>query len=654
MKRFLFSSTIILFSLTAFADVRLPKIFGDNMVLQRDHPIVIWGWSNPKEKITVLLNKQSKTVTAGKDGKWKLSLNPESAGGPYVFVVKGKNTVTLNNVLIGEVWVCSGQSNMEWTVRNSQGAEAEIPKGNFPTIRHIKIPNSMSAEPLTDIKESGWKTCDPQTVGDFTAVGYYFARELAQETNVPVGLINTSWGGTHIETWTSRDAFENSEEFRSMIASMPRLNLDSIAKKKTESTVKRIEALQGPLSKSKAIASEWKSAEFNDSSWPEMNVPGLWENQALGDFDGTVWLRKTFSVSEKNAGKEAVIHLAMIDDADETFLNGVLIGSGKNYNEKRIYTIPSGTLRSGKNVIAVMVNDTGGGGGIHGESADMKVSIANEAQSLAGVWVYQVESLVQNTSGVGPNSYPTLLYNAMINPLLPYTIRGALWYQGESNAGRAFEYRKAFPLMISDWRKKWGQGDFPFYFVQLATFNASGGNSKKGSTWAELREAQAMTLALPNTGMAVTTDIGNPLDIHPRNKRDVGKRLAALALSDIYGKDTISRGPTFQSLEKEGNKIILTFKNIGTGLSARDKYGYLKGFEIAGDDRQFYYARAHIEGDKIVVNHDSVNEPVAVRFGWSDDASDNNLFNEEGFPAPPFRTDEWEGITENSKFHIGQ
>jgi sialate O-acetylesterase len=543
---------------------------------------------------------------------------------------------------------------MEWPVRSSNNAATEIAQGNFPTIRHIKIPNTVASAPQQDIKSGEWKICSPETVGDFTAVGYFFARELTRELNVPVGLINTTWGGTHVETWTSREAFENSDEFKTMIASMPKLNLDSLAKVKTASNLKRIESLQGAMNESGAVINSRKETSFDDSRWKKMNVPELWESQELGDFDGVVWFRKTINLPATEASKEGWVSLSMIDDSDETFINGVPVGKTiQKYNEQRNYKIPPGILKEGKNVIAVRVEDTGGGGGIYG-AGDFKISAGNFTLPLAGEWSYRVESLLQNPgAGVGPNSYPTLLFNAMLNPLIPYTIKGALWYQGESNAGRAYQYRKAFPLMINDWRKRWGQGEFPFYFVQLASFDAGQGTSKTGSNWAELREAQTLTLSLPNTGMAVTTDIGEPHDIHPRNKQDVGKRLAAVALNKTYGKSRVDSGPAFQSIEVKGDRIVVTFTNIGGGLQVKDRYGYLKGFEIAGADKQFYYAKASVEGNKVVVYHDQVQAPVAVRFGWADEASGANLFNAEGFPAIPFRSDTWKGITEDGKFTIG-
>jgi sialate O-acetylesterase len=363
-----------------------------------------------------------------------------------------------------------------------------------------------------------------------------------------------------------------------------------------------------------------------------------------------MWLRKTFSLSAAEAGKSAELHLAMIDDSDETYVNGVKVGGlTAQYNTPRIYAIKEGLLKAGKNVIAVRVTDTGGGGGIYGQPENVKFTIGDRTELLTGTWKLRVENMA-SSGAIGPNDFPTLLFNAMLNPLIPYTIQGAIWYQGESNAGRAFQYRKAFPLMITDWRKHWALGDFPFYFVQLASFNAGNGNGNAGSAWAELREAQAKTLSLPRTGMAVTTDIGEANDIHPRNKQDVGYRLAAVALKDAYGMNLVSRGPTFDLLTVRNAEAVITFKNTGSGLMTPDKYGYLRGFEIAGSDQKFFPARAFIKDGQVVVSSDAVANPVAVRYNWMDDALESNLFNREGFPAEPFRTDEWKGVTEGAKF----
>lgn len=653
MRKITLLLALIVINTIGHANVRLPKIFGDSMVLQRDKPIPVWGWAASGETVTVQFHNQKKTTRAGRDGKWLLTLNPEVAGGPYTLTVKGKNITTLNDVLVGDVWICSGQSNMEFQVSSVNNAAQEIASAAYPQIRHFKVGNSVAQTPEEDlVHESSWKPATPENAGAFTAVGYFFARELYKQLGVPVGLLNTTWGGTDVETWTSREAFESNAEFKNMIAGVRTLNLDSMAKERGRAAQALIQKLLGSLPDA-ATAATWKNAAVADADWPRMTLPKLWESDQLPDVDGVVWFRKTIEIAPENADKQATLYLAMIDDNDETYVNGTKVGSTKNYNAKRVYVIPAGVLKAGKNMIAVRVEDTGGGGGIYGEADDLKIVTGSNTQSLAGDWAFQVEAVSGSGNSINPNALPTLLYNAMVHPLIPFAIKGVIWYQGEANASRAYQYRTAFPLMINDWRKRWGY-DFPFYFVQLASFNAGGGNSQQGSTWAELREAQTMTLKLPHTGMAVTTDVGESNDIHPKNKQDVGLRLAAVALHDAYGKNNVFSGPVYQAMNVDGTKVLLSFTNTGTGLMAKDKYGYLKGFEVAGADQQFHYAKAFVQGDGVVVYADSVTAPVAVRYAWADDAGDANLYNKEGFPAVPFRTDTWKGSTEAARYRDAQ
>jgi len=637
----------------SIAQIRVPKIFGDNMVLQRNKPINVWGWASPKEKITVKFHGQSKQATTAKDGRWKVALDQEIAGGPHDLTISGKtNSVNFKNVLVGEVWICSGQSNMEWSVAASDNAKDAIATANNSTIRHIKIPNTVSSTPMDDIKSGEWEVCSPETAGDFTAVGYFFAEKISKELHVPVGLINTSWGGTHSETWTSREAFESSDEFKNMIAKMTSVDINAIIKERSEKVTTKIKAIQGHYPPTPQELSTWASSDLDDTQWATMNVPGIWEDQSWPDLDGTVWFRRSFDLPAADAGKDATLWVGMIDDADETYINGVKVGTDSGWDKLREYPVKNGILKEGKNIVAVKVMDYGYGGGIHDDASMVHLLIGSHNVPLDGPWKYHIES-VDGISAVGPNDYPTLLYNAMVNPLIPYTIEGALWYQGEANAGRAYEYRTAFPLMITDWRKHWGQGDFPFYFVQLASWKADDGNSEKGSSWAELREAQSYTRKLPNTGMAVTTDIGNYEDIHPRNKVDVGLRLAALALANTYGKQNVSNGPRGEKLVREGDKTFVTFHNIAGGLMVKDKYGYIRGFEVAGADGKFFPAQAFIEGDRVLLKSDQVKDPVIVHYGWADYAGECNLYNKEGFPAEPFRigdTDKF--ITKNAKFTL--
>ncbi|GAB4026477.1 sialate O-acetylesterase [Spirosoma koreense] len=630
---------------TVWAEVRLPNVFGMHMVLQRRKLVPVWGWADANEKVTITLNGQTRTVKAAKDGKWRLNLDPMEAGGPYRLLVKGKsNAVTFDDVLVGEVWICSGQSNMEWPLSAAANGKEEIKTANYPKLRQLLVKKDISLTPKDNL-EGTWSVCSPETAPAFTAVGYFFAKQLQQELNVPIGLINTSWGGTHSETWTSREAMNRNDELRPVAGKLPASYEEVIRSGK-----ERIDALlreqQGGLP---ATAEEqtWASAGANDSQWRSMNMPGDWEWSGLPTFDGSVWFRKDITLPENSKLSKAVLHIGSVDDRDSTFVNGQLIGSRKG-GGAREYAVPEGLLKPGRNVIAIRVTDTGGSGGLMGRPDQLHLTTDNIDIPLSGAWKYRVASVFASSYKPGPNTYGTQLFNAMLNPLIPYAIQGAIWYQGESNAGRAYQYRKTFPLMIEDWRQHWGY-DFPFLFVQLASFNAANGDSRHGSTWAELREAQTMTLQLPNTGMAVTSDIGERSDIHPKNKEDVGKRLAAEAMRVAYQKKGVSTGPQFDKLTVDGSRAVLTFRN-GNGLWAKDKYGYLRGFELAGDDQKFYYAKADIQGNTVVVHADSVAKPVAVRYGWADDNGDANLYNQEQFPAVPFRTDTWKGITEAAKF----
>jgi len=640
---------------TAYADVRLPRIFSNHMVFQRNKPIVLWGWAKPGENIGATIGEVSSArvyAKADKKGNWSLQLPAMPAGGPYKLYVTGKDgTIVLEDVLIGEVWVCSGQSNMEWVVKNVTNATKEIGAANNPMIRHFKVPLRTALEPKTDIEAGEWQVASSATVGDFTAVGYFFAQELYAKLKVPIGLINTSWGGTMVETWISGPTFFGDPLFADQKSKLP-ANFDAVIQAQKDKQDAILKSVQGSLPTATEIAG-FSAARANDQGWKTMNLPSLWESQGLPDVDGAVWFRRDFQLPADMNLANAKLLLGPIDDADSTWVNGVFVGSITSYNQPRAYAIPANVLRAGPNTIAVKVTDTGGGGGIYGENDGLKITIGNFSQPLAGPWKYRIEKLLNASESVGPNSYPTLLYNAMINPIINYRVAGAIWYQGESNAVRAVEYAHSFPLMITDWRKAW-KDDLPFYFVQLANWEAGGGtNQNGGSDWAELRDAQTKTLALPNTGMAVILDIGESKDIHPRNKQDVGKRLAAQALDKQFHVPGVSGGPVFDHSEARGKQVVLHFKQTGSGLMTKNRYGYVNAFEVAGADQKFHYARAWIEGnDKVVVECDDVADPKSVRYAWADDPNDVNLHNKEGFPAQPFRTDDWPMKTAKEHYTI--
>ncbi len=637
---------ILLFSHIALAQVILPPFFNCNMVLQQGIPIPVWGWASPGEKVSVTFNNKTVTAKAGKDGKWKVSLSPMNYGGPYSMVIKGKNLRTIENILIGEVWVCSGQSNMEFNLSSAINGEAEIAASNYPEIRLFTVKKRIAQTPQENLEEGEWWDCSPISTPHFSAVAYFFGRELYQKLKVPIGLINTSWGGTVAETWTSPETIANNPDFAPMLENLKKVDLKEYGKSVEKEIRDRLGEYATSDQGTKNNQPVWAAPELDDQSWKTMPLPGYIEKNGLQGVDGIIWFRKTVEIDASQAGKAAKLELSKINDSDVTYVNGVKVGATDQKAEaKRSYVIPDGVLKVGKNNITVRVEDVGGSGGLYGSPNEMKIVTDTKNIPLAGDWKYKIGVVVVNTT-LGPNTYPTLLYNGMINPLVPYGIKGAIWYQGEGNAGRAFQYRRVFSDMIKDWRTKWNQGDFPFLFVQLANFMPADSLPVE-STWAELREAQSMTLSLPKTGMASAIDVGDALDIHPKDKQTVGKRLAISALNVAYHQDIENRGPVYNQMKVNGNKVEITFDHVGKGLNAKDKYGYVKGFTVAGANHKFYWASATITGARtVVISSPNVSDPVAVRYGWANNPDDANLYNSETLPADPFRTDKWKGITE--------
>jgi sialate O-acetylesterase len=647
---------------SASADVKLPAVISDNMVLQRGGKVPIWGWADPGEEVMVSVSWHSMrwAVTADKNGEWMFKMSPPATGGPYEMTFSGKTTVKIENILVGEVWVCSGQSNMQWSVQQAANAEQEMAAADYPNIRLFTVERTVAPEPQSDCV-GDWKPCSPETIPGFSAVAYFFGRELHKELGVPIGLIHTSWGGTPAEAWTSAKTLKMLADFRERVEQLEQAqaNREQLQAKYEQQMRQWQEKINSAGPCAAAEGQGCMDIDFNDSDWQTMELPRLWEQAGLADFDGLVWFRKEVEVPESWAEQELILELGPIDDMDVTWVNAVRVGGIEtpgHWRTNRKYTVDSKIVRPGRNVITVRVLDTGGGGGICGEAQQLQLKPAGQtdepALSLAGQWRYKegldIKSIPpQPESPLQINSHtPSALYNAMIAPLLPYRIQGAIWYQGESNAGRAYQYRRLFPTMITNWRQDWGQGDFPFVFVQLANFMATE-PEPTDSEWAELREAQLMTLALPNTGMAVTIDIGEANDIHPKNKQDVGKRLALWALAKTYGREVVYSGPIYESMNVEGDKIVLHFDHVGGGLVAGGAEP-LKGFAVVGQDHRFVWAEAEIEGETVVVSSDEVSEPVAVRYAWADNPV-CNLYNQEGLPASPFRTDDWPGITSDKK-----
>ncbi len=630
------------------AEVRLPKIFSSNMVVQQGIEIPVWGKAENGERITVTFNNKTVKTKAGNDGKWHVKLPAQEYGGPYTLTIKGNNTIRFDNVLVGEVWICSGQSNMEFKVAQSKNAEEEIATANYPEIRLFQVPHSVAQFPEDDLSGGEWMECSPETVAEFSAVGYFFGRDIHNKLDVPVGLIHSSWGGTVAETWISPETIRNDPDFREQLIELQQMDLKGYRQAKIEQ-IRKILGGEIPTEDQSTENGKpvWSALDYNDSNWKEIKTPMYWENQGYVDIDGIGWYRREIKLNEAQTNANITLHLGKIDDSDITFINGIEIGKTENqYDKERVYTIDKKYLNPGKNMIVVRVNDTGGNGGIWGDPKDQFLAIGNEKVDISGDWKFKISKASVGAINVGPNSYPTLLYNAMINPLVPYGIKGAIWYQGESNAGRAKQYQRIFPSLITDWRNQWNQGDFPFLFVSLANFMKAPEQPGE-STWAELREAQTKTLSLPKTGMALAIDIGEADDIHPKNKQDVGKRLALDALKIAYGKNVVNSGPVYKSVEFKNGKAFVSFTEIGSGLQVKDKYGYLKGFAVAGPDKKFRWAKAELVGENTVaIFAEGVENPVAVRYGWADNPDDVNLYNREGLPANPFRTDTWPGITQ--------
>jgi sialate O-acetylesterase len=623
----------------------LNPLFQNNAVLQCDARVPVWGAARDGEKITVTFAGQ-KISTVATNGAWKVWLNPMKASAtPRTLTMSGDTTWEITNVLVGEVWVAGGQSNMERQLGLRGGQKPivnwkqEAAAANYPEIRQFYVPETKSFTPQATVK-GDWSVCSPETVTNFTAVGYFFASDLFQARHVPIGIIFSSWGGTPAEAWTSEAGLQRLPDFAEPLAQLRKLAADpDLAHREAQAKQDAWFQNVDPGSK---LGAAWSVAELDTSDWKTMILPTLWENAGYPDFDGVFWFRRTFDLPQNWDGRDVLLHLGAVDDDDATWVNGAMVGSTIGWDRLRVYRVPGHLLRRGTNVIAVRVLDTGAGGGLYGGGDTMRLMYGLPGQdsrketnvlSLSGVWQCK-QSVSLKTTGWPPSDFnqdpsaPTVLYNAMIAPLLPFAIRGVIWYQGESNVGRERQYRSLFPELIADWRRAWGEGDFPFLFVQIAPFR---------DMTPEIREAQLLTLEhTTNTAMAVTVDCGDANDIHLAHKQPVGERLSLAARALAYGEKIEYSGPIFDSMNIHGASPILHFTHLGGGLLAKD--GELKGFTIAGVDEVFHPASAKIVGDTVVVDSTEVPHPVAVRYGWAN-VPEGNLFNRAGLPASPFRTD---------------
>ncbi len=655
--------------------IALPSILNNNMVLQQNSTVTIWGKSGPYVKVKINADwGQNAKTKSDETGNWKTKIKTPAAGGPYQISISSADTnIVLTNVMVGEVWLCSGQSNMEMPMGGfsrfeqiTNGPE-EIQKANYPEIRMFTVEKGMSEMPEENCT-GNWDVCSPETAGRFSATAFFFGNKLSESFNrqIPIGLIHSSWGGTPVESWISGKYLENHKDFKETIAkinkSIPvyqefRDWLDKHEKIEMHSLLANSEKPYMGIDFNTLQCAE---ENYDDNEWDSIILPKLWESTQIGNMDGTVWFRKKVTIPGSWVGKELQISLGPIDDMDVVYFNGTKIGGYEElgyYAAPRIYNIDKNLVKKGINTIAIRVIDNQGGGGIYGTENSIKLSVkdgnSTKPISLSGSWKYRVAAYYTNNTyylfDINKDEYnekpkiemnlsqytASILYNAMIAPLVPYTIKGAIWYQGEANVDRAAQYLETFPLMIKNWRDDWQIGDFPFYYVQIAPYNYS---NVSGTSSADIRDAQRRTLDVTeNTGMAVTLDIGNIQSIHPGNKKDVGTRLALWALSKDYGKDLTFSGPLYKSSVIEEDHIRITFNYADQGIVLKELQD--NQFEIAGEDKEYIKALVKTDGNDIIVYHPDVQKPAYARYAYHN-GSEASLFNKEGLPASSFTTEE--------------
>jgi sialate O-acetylesterase len=630
-------TAILLLSVAARADVRLPQLLGDGVVLQRDTSVTIWGWADDSEVIEVRLDGELVASTTTKDGQWRVALAAQTAGGPHQLQVSGNNSLQISDVYFGDVWIASGQSNMQLPMeRVKEKYESEIATANYPLIREFEVPRRAEYQhPQRDLDGGTWKRTTPDSVLSFSAVGYFFARSLQSQYDVPIGIISSNYGGSAAESWMSEKALADYPHY----LDIARRNADEAALQQLLDRDKAVvDAWYADVdSRDAGLSAEpgWAASDYDDSDWPEMDLPGFWDRTELGPINGVVWFRKTIELPSSANNAAAKLMLGRIVDADTTYINGMQVGNTTYQYPPRRYEVPAGLLRAGKNTIAVRVVNSSGSGGFVTDKPYW-LQFGDSIVDLRGAWRYKLGATavpIAPPDFVG-HRQPLGFSNAMLEPLLNMTIKGVIWYQGETNVDRPAEYVQLLPAMIRDWRERFGQGNFPFILVQLANFLEAQALPGE-SAWAETRNAQLLALREPNTAMAVAIDIGEWNDIHPLDKKTVGERLALAARKLAYGEtNLVASGPIFRSLELCGDGIAVEFDFTGDGLVARGPE--LNGFAVAGADDVFHWADAHIDGDTVIVKSAAVPHPKRVRYAWADNPSTANLYNREGLPASPF------------------
>lgn len=613
---------------------RLAKIFGDGMVVQRGRSVVVWGWATSGADVSVRFRGRSATARAvGEDGAWRATLVAGEAGGPFeLTVTSGADRVVLHDVLVGDVWIASGQSNMEWTVAQSDSAAAEIAGAHDSEIRQFKVPNSWANSPESDLAGGSWTRADRDHVGAFSGVAYYFAKALRKSVHVPIGIVNTTWSGSNIETWLSRDAQHLTDSAWNAITAAE-ASRDSVSRAALRAKIGGLPTVDSGLVNGDA---RWASPMLDDAAWSEMPVPSYWEGNGYPDMDGVAWYRTTIDLTAADASRGATLTMTAIDDDDITWMNGVEIGRTNGYSVRRRYAIPSSALHAGHNVLAVRVADGGGGGGINDS---VSFQIGSDVRSLAGPWKFKVGAVRFGVDGQRINKIPTILYNKMVHPILPLAATGVIWYQGESNSNndeQAAAYRGQFAALIESWRREFREAsNMPFLWVQLPNFGIPESDPPAHAAWALQRESMDDELSLPKTGRAVIIDAGGPL--HPTNKQTPGARLALVARHVAYGDTVLASGPEYRSHRVIGDTMVVEFDHLGEGLVTRHNDPRVGGFALAGADGVFKWADGRIVGNTVHVWSADVHAPVAVRYAWANNPIKANLYNRAGLPAAPFR-----------------
>jgi sialate O-acetylesterase len=632
----LFTTTPII----TMGQIRLPQLIGDGMVLQRDCPIKIWGWASPGEIVDLNFNNANYQALTDRNGNWEIHLPPFNAGGPYTMTLRAGNTVQIHNILVGDVWLCSGQSNMETPIARVMTLFGDEINGySNSEIRYVKIPSAYNFhEPQSDVMPCSWMELTPETVQNFSAVAYFFAKEMYEETGVPIGLINSSVGGSPVEAWISEEALRPFPAFLNdkRICESDEFVADMI--RFASLLDQRWQTILNEQDKGLNETIKWYATDKDDSTWETTDLfDNRWGRKEFHPVNGVFWFRKDIEIPDGLEKQDAILYMGRIVDADSVYVNGKFVGATGYQYPPRNYPVPKGILQAGKNTIAVRLVSRSGFPEFV-KDKPYKLVLGRREIDLKGEWKQKIGAGMPAVSDGGINFQykPVGLYNAMIAPLSNHAIKGVLWYQGESNTGRYGEYYNLMASLIADWRNLWNNADLPFLIVQLPNFMEPA-LIQQQSDWAELRNVQLkLSRTVPNTGLAVAIDLGEWNDVHPLNKKDVGKRLALQALKWAYGKKIISGGPLYQSHEIAGNKIILSFENGTNDLLPVNK---LKGFAIAGDDGIFEPAEASIDGGQVIVWNNDIPQPKKVRYAWANNPAEANLKNKSGLPASPFQTE---------------